>query len=255
MLIILGWLLITTACGWSNVTSPMINTRVAQNAEVYATTSALNTAQANTLSIKKTELSSEMGTTPPNQDGLSWITRWLINPTCQPPCWENINPGITTIDEAAKIVFQIPGVDITWLPSMTGMGKGYKRLSWDMEQSGHGSIDTERDEDIVPSIHLAIEGEQKLFLGNTVSIFGNPSMVIMNKCFSEPSGSLTCPLYIVFKEKGMALFTSQNNEKIDLQADTEINKIFLYPVETIGTKIIGESIAWSGYGSYNFSNK
>jgi hypothetical protein len=64
----------------------------AKNDIILATVSVKSTAQAQELSIKLTEMSAELKITPSGSEGVSWITRWLTSPACQPPCWENITP-------------------------------------------------------------------------------------------------------------------------------------------------------------------
>ena len=38
-----------------------------------------------------------------------WLVRWLNEPVCQPPCWENITPGKTSFADALTIAKNISG--------------------------------------------------------------------------------------------------------------------------------------------------
>jgi hypothetical protein len=218
------------------------------NDYVVATMSVKRTAWAQELNVQLTKLSSELNV-PQVEDGASsWITRWLTNPTCQPPCWENITPGETTIDEAVKIVYQIPGVEITWMPSMTGLTEGDKSLQWYFNQSDFGSIDTEIGQEIVSVIRLGAGGEQKLLLSEVIAAYGNPSTVVKGRCHF-----VTCVYSVVYKDRGMELDIGTSDKKVDIQADTEISPIFLYPLSE--PRLNAAGIQWSGYGQYDFSER
>jgi len=261
----LGVVLFTIACGLikkmpstpdatREAQSPpgvaQLTAAVAGNDAILATVSVKGTAQARELSIQLTKLSSELKVTPLGSEGVSWITSWLTHPACQPPCWENITPGVTTIDEAVKIVYQIPGVDITWLPSMTGATEGEKSLGWDFSQSGYGWIGTERWQEIVSEIHLGTGGEQ-LLLSGVNAAYGNPSSVVKGSCHGGFLSQPTCIYSIVYKDRGMELDIGIHDyKKVDIQADTETSTIYLYPLT--GSRLNGSGIVWSGYGQYDF---
>jgi hypothetical protein len=261
-LFILGALLFTLACGvLEKVPDTARNTQQAAtqgaqhtevagiNDYVKATMSVKRTAWAQELNIQLTKLSSELNV-PQAEDGASsWITRWLSSPACQPPCWEKITPGVTTMEEAVKIVYQIPGVDITWLPSMTGVTEGEKSLQWYFNPSDFGSIEPESGQEIVSVIRLGAGGEQKLLLGEVIAAYGNPSAVVKGRCHF-----VTCVYSVVYKDRGMELdIGTYDNKKVDIQADTEISTIFLSPLNE--PRLHAAGIQWSGYGQYDFNER
>ena len=61
-----------------------------------------------------------------------WLKKWLNNPACKSPCFENITPGITTVDEAESILKSSPGVQIISFPD--GYGSEQLELGWRNKQ-------------------------------------------------------------------------------------------------------------------------
>src|SRR5689334_19085430 len=41
-----------------------------------------------------------------------WLVRWLNEPVCLPPCWENITPGNTSFTDALPIAKAISGFEL-----------------------------------------------------------------------------------------------------------------------------------------------
>ena len=261
LLLCLGVLWITLACGvlekapeatrqaQRTATQMAVSTGVAaRNATVQATISVRSTARAQELSIRLTEMSAELKMIPSGSAEGSWLTRWLTDPACQPPCWENITPGVTPIDEAVKIVYPIPGVEITWLPTMDSGTEGEKSLQWEFAQSGYGWVRAEGGQEIVSTIKLGTSGEQILRLGEVIAAYGNPSTVVKGSCRS----GATCVYSLVFKEKGMEVDIGIHEaQKVDVQADTEVSGIYFYPLD--GSRLDEPGLAWSVYGQYDFS--
>ena len=225
----------------------------AENDAILATVSARSTAQAQVLGIKLTEMSAELKITPAGSDGVSWTTRWLTAPACQPPCWENITPGATTMEEAIKIVVQIPGVELTWLPTMDGATEAEKSLQWEFGPSGYGWVGAESGQEIVSEIHLGA-GEKQLLLGDVIAAYGNPSTVVKGSCHGGIVGGSTCIYSIVYPDRGMELDIGIHEyQKVDVQADTEVSGIYFYPLT--GERLDALGKVWSGYGQYDFSER
>ena len=44
-----------------------------------------------------------------------WLVRWLNEPVCQPPCWENITPGKTSFTDALAIAKAISGAKLSYV--------------------------------------------------------------------------------------------------------------------------------------------
>lgn len=44
-----------------------------------------------------------------------WLVRWLNEPVCQLPCWENITPGKTSFTDALAIANTISGVKVSYV--------------------------------------------------------------------------------------------------------------------------------------------
>jgi hypothetical protein len=225
----------------------------AENDAILATVSARSTAQAQVLILKLTEMSAELKITPAGSDGVPWTTRWLTAPACQPPCWANITPGITTMEEAVKIVYQIPGVELTWLPTMDGATEAENSLQWEFGPSGYGWVGAESGQEIVSEIHLGA-GEKQLLLGAVIAAYGNPSTVVKGSCHGGVVGGSTCIYSIVYPDLGMELDIGIHEyQKIDVQADTEVSGIYFYPLT--GERLGEPGVVWSGFGQYDFSER
>src|SRR6266496_222154 len=44
-----------------------------------------------------------------------WLVRWLNEPICQPPCWENVTPGKTSFKDALPIAKAILGAKVSYV--------------------------------------------------------------------------------------------------------------------------------------------
>jgi len=262
--LLIGAVLFTTACGLQERFTPKPEasgeaqrtaTKLAQLSGpsdlvngVTASVSARSTAQAQELSIQLTKVSAELQITPVGSDGVSWITRWLTDPACKPPCWENITPGATTMDEAVKSVYQIPGVEITRLPSMSEGAEDNQSLEWSFSPSGYGWIGAENGQETVSEIHLGAGGVQ-LLLGNVIAAYDNPSTVARGVCRNGK-----CVYSILFKDGGMELDIGMHDDPIaDIQAEAEISTIFFYLLSE--PRLNASGLEWSGYGQYDFGGR
>jgi hypothetical protein len=106
----------------------------------------------------------------------------------------------------------------------------------------------------VSEIRLGTAGEQRLRLGEVIAAYGNPSSVVMKSCHGEILSSATCIYSIVYQDRGMELDIGIHEyKKVDIQADTEISTVFLYPLN--GRRLNEPGMMWSGYGQYDFSER
>jgi hypothetical protein len=188
----------------------------AMNDAILATVSVKSTARAQELSIKLTEMSTELKITPSGSEGVSWVT--------------------------------------CWLPTMAGATEAEKSLQWSFSQSGFGWIGTEGWQEIVSEIHLGTAGEQKLLLSEGIATYGNPSSVVKKSCHGGLLSSASCIYSIVYMDRGMELDIGIHDyQKVGVQADTEISTIYFY--SPTGARLDGSGIVWSGYGQYDFSDR
>ena len=54
----------------------------------------------------------------------------LSDDTCQPPCWNTIQPGVTTSDQAFTILSETDGVELATLQENLTLGGAVRSISW-----------------------------------------------------------------------------------------------------------------------------
>ncbi len=109
-----------------------------------------------------------------------WQYNWLKGIPCPPPCWEGITPGITTLDEAIKILKQNPQINLSSIeignPSKVDPRTGdfYWEFVNDTTNST-GSYDAKISAHPVISIYPHYTAQIKL--GEIIQSYGPPSYV------------------------------------------------------------------------------
>jgi len=186
-------------------------------------------AISSALSACVSAASAPMPTATPNPPG--WIIDWLKNPVCTPPCWQGIQPGVTSKDSVEDIQRQFPDM----------------------------SLETRRGTSIVQLISLNLPMDDHLPIGLIVSKYGQPSYVRLYKC--DPNAR--CETHIVFPDLGMALDAYPDNigagghNAVRLSDNTSIFRIYLlepgiasYHASFNGGPDEG-LIRWTGYHEYS----
>jgi len=159
--------------------------------------------------------------TPPG-----WIIQWLENPVCSPPCWETIQPGVTSIDTIQDIQKRFP----------------------DMQAL------TARGDPIITMIDLHLSLYDNLPIELIISKYGQPNYMRMFKCDSNGG----CETHIVYSKLGMILnaYPEMNKNKfMEIKSTTNIFEIyFLQPGLDNYYSIFGDGWgklnSWHGYGLY-----
>lgn len=180
-----------------------------------------------------------------------WWTSWLKSPTCAPPCWENITPGITTKEEAAAILVNMQTIEITY--------QGEFGVEWVSvkDNTEAGWVNTAQT-NIVNAIVLGISSKTSLTIETVIASFGNPSYVQPYACREE-----MCSTVLVYPESGMLLdvFLKDdgnvyNYHQVKIQPDTKITGILFFPAGLENYKRMPEYqeydllMEWKGYVSY-----
>jgi hypothetical protein len=180
----------------------------------------------------------------------NWWTVWLTNPVCQPPCWQQITPGMTTREEAVSILENNPKVVMTY-NSKYG-------LSWNFgTKTDVGNISVSNDEK-VSSIWLGSSSNIDLHLDEVVKVYGFPKFVQPYDCREG-----MCSTALVYPELGMYLNAYLKNErtgdktpKLNVMPDTVVTRVyFIEPgLESFSAPSdlfeSGQLIDWKGYGTY-----
>ena len=245
-------------------TEAAYNTRVAIESEKRE-----ETAYPPTLQALLTEISTDGQPTSviptPAINSQDWLTMWLSKPICQPPCWENITPGETSLSDAVKIITQIPDVrlnetELTPYPPVEEIFVG-----WSFGQFGDGTV-TAHEDGIIVEIELSPNEKSTLTVDDVIKSFREPSSVVRADCFGEWFFPVKCGIDLVFKKIGMVLQLKQSmnmDSSITIHSDDQIALITLFrPVqnsESPMSPILGYypdgEMKWDGYTTYSFKNK
>lgn len=162
----------------------------------------------------------------------SSITKWLTNPTCQPPCWENLVPGETNIIDSVKVIGQIPSVTITGFP-YDDKPWGIRQVRWQFtDRDEGGSATTEKNNPVISTIFLQVSGQQFLPVKQIVSNYGPPIGVLIYSCLNEV-GNNGCVLHLIYN--GFAIELRKLPDKgiesyqIKLSEDSKVSGIWFFP--------------------------
>jgi len=140
------------------------------------------------LSMKSTPVPTP---TPPR-----WIVEWLEHPSCLPPCWETIQPSVTSVDAIKDIEQRYPDMSVEIKPGTSVIQ--------------------------VISLHLSYYG--KLPIRLLISKFGQPDYVRIAQ--SDPNGK--CPTDVIFIDEGMVVEVYPENMDgylnpiVEISAETNV---------------------------------
>ena len=208
------------------------------------------TAEIELVDIELTKLASETTLTPfptSSVNSQNWADHFLLNPTCQIPCWENITPSQTDINTAKRIVDSISGVRVIYLEP-NGIGWRFNDQS---DRSGYISAS---ENGIVMKIDLTLNDDESLNLSEAIESFGEPQTIL--KAFD-------CGFIFLYPYQGMLLLAQDveycNHSSIDLAPTTKINRIVLFSLDTkddlLSNFAFRGEFLWGGYKVYDFANK
>ena len=182
---------------------------------------------------------------------INWWTAWLAQPVCKPPCWENITPGVTTIDEAKSILEKMPGVAIDY-ESPWG-------LSWDFGAKDQGGNIVGSDDRKVDCIWMGNSGDPAMHLEQIVAVYHFPEYVKPYDC--DPAWM--CSIALIYPDLGLLFSTYTEMKELDYSSpefsilpEDEIYRVYFFEpgIEFLdGFYNQGESelpIRWKGYGDY-----
>ena len=234
-----------------NPTTNAMNTVVAQNVSIALTEVSKN------VDLELTRIFTEIELSPvstPSINSENWLSSWLNSPTCQPPCWENIIPGQSTLNDSLKIIAQISGAQFQRISLTPHVNSKTTFAEW-----GWGQIATRVNSQIIASIDLYLPEEQPLTINRLIDAHGNPSSLVRGSCFGEFSPA-RCGYVLLYKEKGMVIYidlSSKQDAPVEIVSDIKVTVISLslqedFNIFSEGNKDLSEVI-WDGYKTYDFS--
>jgi hypothetical protein len=107
-----------------------------------------------------------------------WIAKWLRNPTCKVPCWENITPGETNRDQAKSLLSSNPEVASVEEGDVIPYGLMLFVKIYDGKNKGNVSIKFD-NQNIAQEIELAVFGDN-LYLHDMITVYGPPKKVLFH---------------------------------------------------------------------------
>ena len=200
------------------------------------------------ISISCNALPAASATTTP-EHSINWWTSWLNNPVCSPPCWHNITPGLTTMDEAISILENTPDLIITF--------KSDDGIDWVFRQNEDegGTLSTSPNGIVAWLVNTS---DGTLHLETIIAFHNYPKYVKPYDCRDG-----MCSTALIYPDLGMFLSVFVQNEgvdndspKLEIRSNTIVDRVyFIEPGEESFLNLyhFSESellMGWKGYGEY-----
>lgn len=197
------------------------------------------------------------GPPTPKYDG--WVSSWLQNPTCRPPCWQSIAPGTTPITATVQVLRAIPGIEDVQGP-LAGLG-GLPNVTWKFDNSQSGGLIVGQENGIASTTVLSLDSNQHLALEEVLQAYGNPTHVLI----TQPNE--TTRYYnvdVIQMQSGLLLgfFLRRSSEtSVDVLPDVKVQTIQFFPPGLDSFTSISfrhqfsspnALIPWRGYSTYEF---
>jgi hypothetical protein len=196
-----------------------------------------------------------------NQPYSKWLNQWLTSPTCQPPCWENIIPGITPREEVFTLLGNNPDIKVLSYP----IGNRYDvpEVSWGFigtDTGGSATGDQATEKLIIEQIQLNVNSEN-LKLEDVVSSYGWPSHVRIINCFGEFLSKSQCRVDLIYMDSGLVLrlwLPERKVRGVRIQPGSKTGRlIFVVPdmdgyanVFSFNENVEEQILEWIGYEEY-----
>jgi len=188
-----------------------------------------------------------------------WLAKWLENPTCEVPCWENIVPGETSREQTKALLSGNPEIASVEEGDVIPYGSMLFVKIYNDTYMGNVSIKFD-NQNIAQEIDLTTFGG-KLYLGDMILAYGSPKQVLVRDTPDNESVSVN----MLYPESGMVLHLFIHNlgggiPYVNINEYSEIWNIYLdapglkYYFEiseitdgTIDPRLLSE---WKGYTIY-----
>jgi len=202
----------------------------------------------------------------PSISSQDWLTMWLSKPTCQPPCWENITPGETSLSDAVRRIAQIPGTRLSDLELTPHPVTQDIYIQWDFVKFGDGAM-ISNNGDIIIQVDLHPNDENEPTIDEIIKAFGEPSSVVREDCFGEWFNPVRCGYSLDFKRIGVFLGLVQStnmDQPVNIHPGDQVASITFFqplrdPESSMNPLAYGnydmDEIKWDGYRVYDFNNK
>lgn len=198
-----------------------------------------------------------------------WVDKLINDPTCELPCWENITPGETHIQEVRPLLSQIAGVINIIGPRNVSQRSAYMAMEWYMaankaEHPNYWCTAYAKDANsVISMLDLGIDADvyTDFSLKEAIEGFGEPDYLQVYYC----DGTF-CKFRLVYPENGLVLevLLRDLGDYARLTEESSISAIILLPVglQSYSDHLLWPSpntqaplVPWQGYGEYEESGE
>jgi len=176
---------------------------------------------------------------------------WLQKQPCAPPCWEGIQPGQTTPEQAKLLLSQNP--NITGLDTATAYNGTPDHFFWNWKadaNTANGGIAyyylTRPENTTVPTqtiTAISLFFQPPLSFQDLIAVYGEPSHIMVAAHFDAAAGILYT-FGVVYLNQGLFLMDDRPNPQVKpvLESTTKFNAVTFFAPTTAG---FDNAIEWS----------
>jgi hypothetical protein len=161
-----------------------------------------------------------------------WQSDWLQSRPCRPPCFENVTPGVTTLDQAYATWRANPQMQMVKVSSISASGhRGYIGWRW-VDKSDNGGGIADYGQESVPSIiSIRVTYYSHSFtVGEIISAFGEPTHVMASARRSPDSNGVSYGLTLVYLDYGFSISRSTGDRvKPTMDTQTAFDTVYYFP--------------------------
>ena len=128
-----------------------------------------------------------------SQDLPSWLTASSDQSTCKLPCWQNITPAVTMMDEAVSTIRKIPNAEITY------QDKDYVEWEDTLKKDVSGALHAQNG---IVNFIVLFPVQRKLTLEALFASYGEPEYIKSYDCDIEVT---MCYIALIYPKLGLYL--------------------------------------------------
>ena len=172
----------------------------------------------------------------------------LVTEPCAPPCWQNITPGVTNIDEARKIIFG--DVDPEKVcPSLSPYHSGSNVLLCD-------TFTIYAEDEHQPVQFISLWPRDKVTLAQVIERYGEPQKLYIGWTGLPDVSPRGVTITIPYPEHGLWLFFERDEEIYLVEPELTVQQMMYYapgvpsPDPGYLSSNATREKPWVGYGDY-----
>jgi hypothetical protein len=167
----------------------------------------------------------------------------LTSTECSPPCWNGIQPGVSTFTQVSNSLMQIQGVDAQSVNTTTSLsGEKIDQIIWlfqPMERDVSGTVFFENETVIAISIMTI----NSLRVEEAFKLLGEPSLVWPE---TDPSAERTVELSLIYPQEGFLveaqIAMKKETNSVEIARNTRVYRVIYFDPtkyeELLNTRIL-----------------